>query len=237
MKVVITMAGAGSRFRKAGYNQPKHEIEVNGKSLFEWSMSSLEDLFYEDFIFIVRQGFYNKQNLEQLINKIGIKTYQIHELSELTSGQASTVMSAASLINDNDEIAIYNIDTYIEPMNILKADMTNCDGHITVFNAPGDHWSFVAIDDSGNVTDVVEKKRISDYASVGFYYFAKFADFKNVYEKYSEQIIADYSEVYIAPMYHYLLEQNKQITIKLIPYESVHALGTPVELESFKERY
>ena len=42
MTIVITMAGLGSRFRKAGYNVPKYMIEAHGKTLFEWSMESLK---------------------------------------------------------------------------------------------------------------------------------------------------------------------------------------------------
>ena len=41
MIVIITMAGLGSRFRKAGYNCPKYMIEAKGKTLFDWSMDSL----------------------------------------------------------------------------------------------------------------------------------------------------------------------------------------------------
>ena len=40
--VVITMGGLGSRFRKAGYTVPKYMIEAKGKTLFEWSMISLD---------------------------------------------------------------------------------------------------------------------------------------------------------------------------------------------------
>ena len=31
MNIVITMAGLGSRFKKAGYKEPKYMINVNGK--------------------------------------------------------------------------------------------------------------------------------------------------------------------------------------------------------------
>ena len=40
--VVVTMGGLGSRFRKMGYTIPKYMIEAKGKTLFEWSMLSLE---------------------------------------------------------------------------------------------------------------------------------------------------------------------------------------------------
>ena len=41
MNIIITMAGLGSRFRKAGYYCPKYMIEAKGKTLFDWSMDSL----------------------------------------------------------------------------------------------------------------------------------------------------------------------------------------------------
>ena len=39
LDVVITMAGLGSRFRKAGYKVPKYMIEAHGKTLFECFMT------------------------------------------------------------------------------------------------------------------------------------------------------------------------------------------------------
>ena len=41
MNIIITMAGLGTRFRRAGYKMPKYRIEARGKTLFEWSMDSL----------------------------------------------------------------------------------------------------------------------------------------------------------------------------------------------------
>ena len=40
--IVITMGGLGSRFKKAGYTVPKYMIEAKGRTLFEWSLISLE---------------------------------------------------------------------------------------------------------------------------------------------------------------------------------------------------
>ena len=57
MNIVITMAGLGSRFKKAGYSEPKYMIEVHEKTLFDWSMESLEGFNdgNEKYIFIVRK--------------------------------------------------------------------------------------------------------------------------------------------------------------------------------------
>ncbi|WP_395390835.1 MULTISPECIES: glycosyltransferase family 2 protein [Levilactobacillus] len=235
LQVVITMAGQGSRFRKVGYTVPKHEIEVRGKSLFEWAMLSLKDFVNEKFVFVVREGQYQPDNLRKLIQKAGIHRYKIVTVSEVTRGQAATVMAAASVLNPKDSLAVYNIDTYVLPGHILREDLRGCDGNLTTFTAPGDHWSFVELDDAGKVTDVVEKRRVSEHASVGFYYFNTFGDFVEIYRHYGDAIQAEYGEVYVAPMYHYLLKQQAKITYTDIPFNTVHVLGTPEELAVFKE--
>ena len=55
MKIIITMAGEGSRFKKIGIEKSKYEIIAKDKTLFEWSMLSLVDFFSEEFIFIVKK--------------------------------------------------------------------------------------------------------------------------------------------------------------------------------------
>lgn len=55
MNIVVTMAGIGSRFRRVGYTVPKYQVEVNGHTLFYWSMLSLSECESEDYFFIVRK--------------------------------------------------------------------------------------------------------------------------------------------------------------------------------------
>ena len=56
MNIIITMAGLGRRFRKAGYNCPKYMIEAKGKTLFDWSMDSLigYNKSVDRYVFVVR---------------------------------------------------------------------------------------------------------------------------------------------------------------------------------------
>ena len=75
---IITMAGLGSRFRKAGYNVPKFMIEAKEKTLFEWSIESL-DSFKENskYIFIVRKEDNAEEFIKEKCNKMNIKNYEI----------------------------------------------------------------------------------------------------------------------------------------------------------------
>ena len=172
--VVITMGGLGSRFRKMGYIVPKYMIEAKGKTLFEWSMISLEG--YKDdvdqYIFIAIKD--ETCDVESFINEkcqeMGLKKYHIIILDYLTDGQATTAMMASKYWNLENSLLIYNIDTYVEAGEMNSAELKG-DGFIPCFQAEGDHWSFVRLDESGKVVEIKEKKRISNYCTLGAYYF------------------------------------------------------------------
>ena len=74
MNIIITMAGLGTRFKKAGYNEPKYMIKAKEKTLFEWSMESLKGFNKEKpkYIFIVRKEDNSKQFITEKMNQIGI---------------------------------------------------------------------------------------------------------------------------------------------------------------------
>lgn len=238
MKVIIAMAGEGSRFRKAGIQVPKHEIVVQKKSLFEWSMLTLNDFFDEKFIFITRKGFYNKEFIYEKCLKLGIAEYEILEIDYLTDGQASTVMCSDKIVNDEDEILIYNIDTYVKENSILKKDiLDDYEGFIPIFDAIGDKWSFVKLDNEENVIGVAEKKRISNWGSIGLYYFKSWRMYKEIFEDIEQDIKNEFKETYIAPMYKRLIGKGKKIGIKKINKDNVHVLGTPEDVDIFIEKF
>lgn len=56
MKVLIPMAGAGSRFEKAGYTFPKPLIEVDGKPMIQLVVENIN--VDAEHIFIVQQSHY-----------------------------------------------------------------------------------------------------------------------------------------------------------------------------------
>lgn len=231
---IITMAGLGSRFRKAGYNVPKFMITAKEKTLFEWSMESLNDFKSNSkYIFIIRDESGVEDFIKEKCNEMGIEKYEIIKLDHLTSGQAETAKIAVEKCDPQDEILIYNIDTYINPKYFKKEDIKG-DGCIPCFNAPGEHWSFAKTDENGKVIDVREKIKISDNASVGAYYFKSAAEYIRIYEEYyKNDSNIEKGEKYIAPMYNQLIKENKDVRITIIPYEAVKCLGTPEELDIF----
>ena len=126
MNIIITMAGLGSRFKKAGYTVPKYMIEVKGKNLFQWSMLSLADFNSQEnvkYIFVVRREDNTRGFIQEETHKMGLNNVCIIELDELTDGQATSAMLAEKYWNEDEEMIVYNIDTYVEP-NIQYEEYT-----------------------------------------------------------------------------------------------------------------
>lgn len=235
--IVITMAGLGLRFRNMGYNVPKYMIEAKGKTLFEWSMLSLDG--YKDlaaqYIFVAMKD--DKCDVETFIidkcKALALKNCHVILLDYLTDGQATTAMRAKKYWNPNHALLIYNIDTYVEPGEMNSADLRG-DGFIPCFQSEGDHWSFVRLDESGKVVEIKEKKRISNHCTLGAYYFRTCKLYDDLYDEFyggGQELVN--GEKYVAPLYDFLLSKNREIYISDIEKGKVHVLGTPEELQIF----
>ena len=151
----------------------------------------------------------------------------------LFRSQATTAALAEKYWNQEHGLLIYNIDTYVEAGEMNSRELRG-DGFIPCFKAEGDHWSFVRLDEAGRVAEIKEKKRISDYCTLGAYYFRTCRLYKNLYDEYygrPQELVN--GEKYVAPLYDYLLSRGGEIYISVIRPEKVHVLGTPEELQDF----
>ena len=231
MKVLIPMAGAGSRFEKAGYTFPKPLIEVNGKPMIQVVVENIN--VDAEHIFIVQREHYEKYNLSYLLNLIAPKC-KIVQVDGITEGAACTTLLAKEHINDNSPLLIANSDQYVnwdsnEFLYSMQAD--GVDAGILTFESVHPKWSFAKLGEDGFVTEVAEKKPISNNATVGIYYWAKGSD----YVKYAEQMIDRErrvnGEFYVCPVFNEAIEDNNKI--KVFGVEGMWGLGTPEDLEIY----
>jgi len=235
--IIITMAGEGNRFRKAGFTEPKHKIAVRGRSLFEWSLRSLLQFvpITEQIVFIARREHDPETFILREATRLGFANPAVHLLDAGTDGQATTAMLAGSRLMDLDmPLLIYNIDTYVEP-DFLHPAMFRGDGWVPCFRATGERWSFASFDEeNGLVVDIAEKRRISENATIGLYGFRSFRFYEQAYrEHYASPLNIDANERYIAPIYRTVISRRGLVFACLIPQQAVHVLGTPEELTEF----
>lgn len=118
---------------------------------------------------------------------------------------------------------------------MYASSASDLDANILTFTSTHPKWSYVKLNESGYVTEVAEKKPISDVATVGIYYWRRGAD----YVKYAEQMISKNirvnNEFYVCPVFNEAIQDNKKI--KVFNIKNMWGLGTPEDLTHFLENY
>jgi dTDP-glucose pyrophosphorylase len=234
MTVIITMAGAGSRFRNAGFETEKFRIKARGRTLFEWAIRSLKDFYDQHFIFACLEehdGHWIGQNASAL----GIRDYCVQSRPTISLGQAQTAFDALDTTQRYvGPLWIYNIDTYVEK-GISPSDISGCQACAHVFRSKNPAMSYVKYNSDGYVSEIAEKRMISDWATVGVYGFESVELFKQLYHKaYIKGEIQEIKgERYVAPMYQLLIEEGKFVHAPKLELNDVHILGTPAEVRIF----
>ena len=237
MKILIPMAGEGSRFAKEGYTFPKPLIDVKGRPMIQKVVENLD--FDCEYIFLVR-----KKHIEQYegilgtLSQVTNNNFKYVVVDGLTEGAACTALLAKEFIDNDEDLLIANSDQFIdyEPENFKALrNLTNCDAMVFTFNAVHPKWSFVKTNSRGYITEVAEKKPISNIATCGIYWYRRGSDFVKYAEQMIEKDIRVNNEFYIAPVYNELIADGKT----LIPFyvHGMWGLGTPEDLRYFLEKH
>ena len=235
MNFVIPMAGYGARFSAAGFTLPKMLLEAHGKTLLQWSLASLPLELAETVVFVGLQAHEDKYRLSEKIKSLFPDlNSKFLFLKETTRGQAETVYMALHLCERDEQLLIYNIDTYFYSPTLKEKllDDSN-DGVLSYFTSYENRFSFAAINElTGYVTEVKEKEVISSNALTGLYTFKTIDDFASAYIYHADNEITTKGEYYIAPMYNYLIGKGKNYILDQAVEH--HILGTPDEYNHFK---
>jgi dTDP-glucose pyrophosphorylase len=229
------MAGAGSRFAKAGYLLPKWRIMVRGKTMLEWSIDSLPLDIGKKIIFIAQREEAIQYDLSGLVRERyahQIDSICIHLIDHVTKGQAETTLFSRDYLDDDEPIAIFNIDTRFTSYTLRKSLLNpNIDGYLGAFTANESRFSYAKTDAEGFVIETAEKKVISSYGLTGFYGFSKSAAYFDAVEATISNQQQESGEYYVAPIYNTLIHQGQKFRLDIA--ESVDILGTPDELTLF----
>jgi len=235
LNVLIPMAGAGTRFKEAGYTFPKPLIDVKGKPMIQVVVENLN--IDANYIFVVQKDHRERFHLDNMLPLVSPdgRDCKIVEVDELTQGAACTALLAKEYINNDAPLFFANSDQWVDwnPVQFMY-DMqeSDADGGIVVFKSTHPKWSYAAVDmKTGLVTEVAEKNPISDCATVGFYYWKHGSDFVKYAEQMIEKDIRVNNEFYVCPVYNEAIADDKQIRVSIA--KEMWGLGTPEDLDYF----
>ena len=236
INVVIPMAGAGSRFRVAGYSLPKPFIEFNDKMMIEHVLSSFSKV-EANYILVLQEKFLDEQKFQ--LDKIQ-KNYQVSFVTvpKLTMGAAITALASHKVINPKYDIIFADSDNIFDCNDIYNfieySRNNNLSGSLLTFNSNKPCFSYVKVDESGNFIETREKEVISNHAIAGAYYFKNSDEFKDSVIDMIVEADLQMSEFYMSNVYNHL----KKITNRIGIYDISHfdCVGTPEQLYQYTER-
>jgi glucose-1-phosphate thymidylyltransferase len=176
MKVIIPMAGRGSRLRPHTLTTPKPLIAVGGKAIVHRLVEDIASVCseqIEEIGFVIGDfGAEVEKELIQVAEKLGAKGSIFYQTEAL--GTAHAVLCAKELLTGPVVVAfadtLFKADFKIDP---------TVDGILWVKQIE-DPSSFgvVKMNESGDIIDFVEKPQtfVSDLAMIGVYYFKRGED-------------------------------------------------------------
>ena len=234
MLLLITAAGAGSRFQKQGLTTPKPLIRVHGRTLLEHTLDSVALGPADQLLIAVQRAHQIPTQLEATL-KTAFPSTPLHwvELDQLLPGQLATAVTALEscglYATDDPPLLIHNCDTGFRWQPELRPSSAAY-GTMAVFPADGEHWSFGQPDpnDSGRAIAIAEKRRISDLASIGLYGFRSLQAFLRDSRQQLRSDVTVAGEHYVAPLLNTALQRGD--TVLLPRVEGVRLYGTPAEL-------
>jgi HAD superfamily hydrolase (TIGR01509 family) len=236
LNLVIPMAGKGSRFINAGYENPKPLININNVPMISEVYNSLN--LNSKCTFIVQKEHVETHNIDKILRDLQ-PGCNIVEVEGITEGAVCTILLSQHIIDNDKPLIISNCDNIVkwDPVDFMyKMDKLNADGGIVCFQdkSRDSKWSYVDIDSRyGNITKVVEKQAISEYATSGIYYWKKGSDFVEYAKKMINCNFRVNGEFYTAPVYDFAIKDSKKIYPYFISIEDMWGVGTPEDLEIY----
>jgi len=209
MKIIIPLAGLGTRLRPHTYSKPKPLVNVAGKPVLAHILDELAVLDnVEEIIFIV--GYLGDQ-IEKYVTK-AYPQYKARFIEQKEMlGQAHAVYLAKEYI-DSDILIIF-ADT-IFSTDLTRLAQLSSDGVMYVKEVPDPaRFGVAVLSDENYITRLVEKPKtfVSNLAIVGIYYFKDGNWLVKAIETQIERNVQLGGEFFLADAISVMLEEGAKL--------------------------
>ena len=209
MKVIIPLAGKGTRLRPHTHTVPKPMLKVAGKPVMDYVMEDVARLKG------VEQVVYITGHLKETVEKHARATYAIPGVyveQKVQDGTAGAVELARAHVDQ--PVLIIFVDTIFDAdLSIVE---TSTDDGIIWTKEVEDYQRFgvVVTDANGHMTQIVEKPStpISKRANIGLYYIK---NWQLLYEGIAHVLKqpANKGEFYLTDAFQYMIDKGAKIRV------------------------
>ncbi len=236
LKIIIPMAGHGSRFGASNLLAPKYLLEVlPGQYMIDIVLQYLKPNEPHQFIFVCREEHVRDFDLHRFFKR-RVKNFKIITTKRVTKGPACTALLAHPDVNDRQPLLIAYCDDHLDIRlsdHLKNWRKKNADGGLLVLPSTGRAKSYAACKKDGSVTATAEKKVISRWATAGMYYFREGRFFVRAVRQAVRKKLTSKGEFFVSTTYNHLIANDLKVIAHKIPVKAFHTMGTPQALKRF----
>ena len=209
MKVIIPLAGKGTRLRPHTHVTPKPMLKIAGKPVMDYVLDDLARLGN------VEQVIYITGHLKDKVEKHARETYKFPAVfieQQVQDGTAGAVNLARPYVDQ--PVLIIFVDTIFDA-DLSVVNSVDADGIIWVKEVDDyQRFGVVVTDKDGNMTKIVEKPStpISKRANIGMYYIR---NWKLLFEgiDWTLKQPKNKGEYYLTDAFQYMIDKGAKIRV------------------------
>lgn len=212
MKLILPVAGKGTRLRPHTFSKPKSLVAVAGKTVLEHVFESMKKLHIDEYIIIADQnGHIIKAFVQEHYPELNVS--YVEQKDQL--GPAHAVALADSRINAGDEVlVVFNDTLFVTDLSRIHRLCEGLDGLIYSKEVENyQRFGVNVIDEDGIIEDMVEKPEhpVSRLAQVGLYFLKDGKKFMNYINKAIEQKLTVKGEYYLPDVFKLMIKDGMKL--------------------------
>jgi NDP-sugar pyrophosphorylase family protein len=238
--IMVPMAGKSQFYDAAEYYYPKPLIDMYGEPMIQRVLAPfLAAKIAKKFAFVINESdakaFHIDRTLRLIVGEDSVVVEQVVDTAGALPGCLLAIdhidRNKPLIVSNSDQILDIDLDAVIAFFKKNKADA----GPVT-FKSVHPQWSYVALDERGQISEAAEKKPISRNAIAGFYYFASGGDFIDTAMRVIEKGASLNDKFYISSTFNELILDGKKLVAYTISNERYHSLYSPEMLQRYSDR-
>ena len=213
MKVIIPLAGKGTRLRPHTHTTPKPLLRVGGKPVMSYILDDLRELGVNEAVFITG---YLKENIQAYIER-EYPDFKVDYVEQPVQNGTAGAIGLAEPFVDSDVLIIF-VDTLFDADLSLTKRLDPQYAGIIWAKEVEDYQRFgvIVTDSDGAMKRIVEKPTdpISKLANIGLYYIR---DWKLLFEGINtvmEGPPAKTGEYYLTDAFQYMVDRGARILVE-----------------------
>ena len=211
MKIILPVAGKGTRLRPHTFSRAKSLVTVAGKTVLEHIMNNLLKIKNaEEFIFIVDE---NGKQIENFVLKKYPDLKCSYIVQKERKGPAHAVWLAKELVGNDELLIVFNDTMFITDLTKINEYAKDKDGLIYSKEVEDYKRFGVNIVKDGIIVDMVEKpdKPVSKLAQVGLYYLRNGEQLMNAIEETIKNKMMVKGEYYLPQAFKIMIKKGAKL--------------------------